>query len=274
MNLVTKILLPMMFFTIISNAEERTLKIEDMKKEARVALVIGNATYDGDKLNKLKNPTNDAKSMKDILTKKGFEVIYQENATHEEMDRSVNNFLSKLKSKNAIGMFYYAGHGIEVKGENYLIPIGAKISDEISVKHNALAVNSVVDGMKESKNRLNIVVLDACRNNPFAVTRGGKGGLSEISDADGMFIAYATDKGKTAEDGDGKNGLFTSYMLKYMDMEGLKIEELFKLVRKDVKDSSNSTQIPWTLNSLYGDFYFTFQKFKILKWQHKAFRKW
>jgi hypothetical protein len=114
--------------------------------------------------------------------------------------------------------------------------------------------------MKDAKNRLNIIILDACRNNPYKNTRGGNGGLAEISDADGIFIAYATDKGKTAEDGRGRNGLFTTHLLKYMDMEGLTIEQMFKSVRKAVREESEGFQIPWQSSSIEGDFYFTLPK--------------
>jgi hypothetical protein len=262
MRLWIKILLLSLLSVSFANAE-RSFRIQEMQNEARVALVIGNGAYDGSKLNKLKNPTNDSYDIKELLKKKGFEVIYVENATQEEMDRSVDTFLNKLKSKKAIGMFYYAGHGAEVKGENYLIPIGANIPDENSIKYRTLAVNRVVDGMKDAKNRLNIIILDACRNNPYKNTRGGNGGLAEISDADGIFIAYATDKGKTAEDGRGRNGLFTTHLLKYMDMEGLTIEQMFKSVRKAVREESDGFQIPWQSSSIEGDFYFTLPKVQV-----------
>jgi uncharacterized caspase-like protein len=242
-SLMGKILLLIMFFTMISNAYERT-RIEEMKNEARVALVIGNGKYGRQAL---QNTMKDSKAIKEILLKKGFEVIYQENATQEEMKSSINEFLNKLKSKKGVGLFYYSGHGFEAKGENYLIPINANISNEISIKHSSIALNSIVNGMEASKNRLNIIVLDA-------------GQLGEISDADGVFIACAADKGKMAEVGYGGNGLLTSSLLKYMNEEGLKIEEVFKLVRKDVRDSSNDRQIPRMLNSIYGDFYFTLPK--------------
>jgi uncharacterized caspase-like protein len=172
MRLWIKILLLSLLSVSFANAE-RSFRIQEMQNEARVALVIGNGAYDGSKLNKLKNPTNDSYDIKELLKRKGFEVIYVEDASQEEMDRSVDTFLNKLKSKKAIGMFYYAGHGAEVKGENYLIPIGANIPDETSIKYRTLAVNRVVDGMKDAKNRLNIIILDACRNNPYKNTRGG-----------------------------------------------------------------------------------------------------
>jgi predicted CoA-binding protein len=257
------LLLGVLSVTVVNAQSDRAFRIQEMQSEARVALVIGNGAYDGSKLNKLKNPTNDSYDIKELLKRKGFEVIYVEDASQEEMDRSVDTFLNKLKSKKAIGMFYYAGHGAEVKGENYLIPIGANIPDETSIKYRTLAVNRVVDGMKDAKNRLNIIILDACRNNPYKNTRGGNGGLAEISDADGIFIAYATDKGKTAEDGRGRNGLFTTHLLKYMDTEGLTIEQMFKSVRKAVREESDGFQIPWQSSSIEGDFYFTLPKVQV-----------
>jgi len=121
------LLLGVLSVTVVNAQSDRAFRIQEMQSEARVALVIGNGAYDGSKLNKLKNPTNDSYDIKELLKRKGFEVIYVEDASQEEMDRSVDTFLNKLKSKKAIGMFYYAGHGAEVKGENYLIPIGANI---------------------------------------------------------------------------------------------------------------------------------------------------
>jgi len=152
MRLWIKVLLLGVLSVSFANAE-RSLKVQDMQNEARVALVIGNGKYDEQPL---KNPTNDSKAMKEILLKKGFEVIYKENATQEEMESSIDKFLNTLKSKKAVGLLYYAGHGIEAKGENYLIPIGAKISSENFIKQKTIALNSIIEGMQDSKNELNI----------------------------------------------------------------------------------------------------------------------
>jgi hypothetical protein len=244
--------------SVSSANAERSLKVQDMQNEARVALVIGNGKYDEQPL---KNPTNDSKAMKEILLKKGFEVIYKENATQEEMESSIDKFLNTLKSKKAVGLLYYAGHGIEAKGENYLIPIGAKISSENFIKQKTIALNSIIEGMQDSKNELNIIILDACRDNPYrGIVRSGKRGLTGINNANGIFIAYATAVGDVAADGSGKNGLFTSSLLKYIDEEGLKLEDVFKAVHHDVKKQSSGIQQPWMNSAIYGDFYFTLPK--------------
>jgi len=257
MRLWIKVLLLGVLSVSFANAE-RSLKVQDMQNEARVALVIGNGKYDEQPL---KNPTNDSKAMKEILLKKGFEVIYKENATQEEMESSIDKFLNTLKSKKAVGLLYYAGHGIEAKGENYLIPIGAKISSENFIKQKTIALNSIIEGMQDSKNELNIVILDACRDNPYrGIVRSGKRGLTGINNANGIFIAYATAVGDVAADGSGKNGLFTSSLLKYIDEEGLKLEDVFKAVHHDVKKQSSGIQQPWMNSAIYGDFYFTLPK--------------
>ena len=226
---------------------------KDMSSEQRVALVIGNKDYIS--LNKLKNPINDARAMKDILSKKNFNVIYLENASQLEMEEAIDKFAYKLKNGNGVGMFYYAGHGMEVDGVNYLIPTDARIPSKKYVKSKSVSTDIIVSAMEEAKNRLNILVLDSCRSNPFS--RGGTGGLAPINSAKGIYVAYATAPNKVAEDGDGDNGLFTQYLIKNINQSGLKIEDVFKRVRAGVQRDSNGKQIPWSSSSIVGDFYFT-----------------
>ena len=226
---------------------------KDMSSEQRGALVIGNKDYIS--LNKLKNPVNDARAMKDILSKKNFNVIYLENASQLEMEEAIDKFAYKLKNGNGVGMFYYAGHGMEVDGVNYLIPTDARIPSKKYVKSKSVSTDIIVSAMEEAKNRLNILVLDSCRSNPFS--RGGTGGLAPINSAKGIYVAYATAPNKVAEDGDGDNGLFTQYLIKNINKSGLKIEDVFKRVRAGVQRDSNGKQIPWSSSSIVGDFYFT-----------------
>jgi hypothetical protein len=224
----------------------------------RTALVIGNSEY----LNarKLSNPANDATDMAAVLADLGFEVIYGTNLSMKEMTDKVRVFGDTLKAKGGVGLFYYAGHGVQVGGRNYLVPIEANIPREDEIDFNAFNVDIVFRKMGTANNGLNIVILDACRNNPFARSwsRGDEeGGLAQVSAPTGTFIAYATSPDKTASDGNGRNGLYTAELLKILRQPNLKIEEAFKQVTLAVDRASSGRQIPWTSSSLRGEFYFT-----------------
>ncbi|NEW60210.1 SUMF1/EgtB/PvdO family nonheme iron enzyme, partial [Sulfurovum sp. bin170] len=233
---------------------DRSIRLSStMKVEARVALVIGNQDYSS--LNVLKNPINDATAMRDILKEKNFSVIYLEDASQMEMESAIESFANRLSVGKGVGLFYYAGHGIEVGGVNYLIPTDARIPSKKFVKSKSVSTDIVVSAMEEAKNRLNIVILDSCRSNPFG--RDGSGGLAPLNSASGIYVAYATAPGRIAEDGDEGNGLFTKYLIRYINQSGLKIEDVFKRVRENVMRDSNNAQVPWSSSSIYGDFYFT-----------------
>jgi len=254
------VLLSVMFVAFSVKAQKtRELMQEDAdrKPQKRTALVIGNANYTIAR--KLDNPSNDAIDMADSLRGLGFEVVSGTNLNLKQMNDKVREFGDKLKANGGVGLFYYAGHGIQVSGRNYLIPVEAAIPREDEVDFNALNLDLVLRKMGSANNGLNIVILDACRNNPFARSwsRGDdEGGLAQISAPTGTFIAYATSPDKTASDGTGRNGLYTAELLKVMKQPGMKIEETFKEVRKGVSKSSGGKQIPWDSSSLSGDFYF------------------
>ena len=236
-------------------ASDRSIYKRDYGTEQKVALVIGNKNYTHFKT--LKNPIYDARDMRDVLKSKGFKVLYLEDANLEDMEKKVNEFENKLKS-GGVGFFYYAGHGLEVKGKNYLIPSPAKISKENEVKYRSLSVDMVIDKMQDSQNRLNIIVLDACRDNPFGDGRSiGGEGLATINNARGMYIAFATSPKKKASDGDGRNGLFTKHLLVNIQKNNLNLDEVFKYTRTSVYKESYKTQLPWTSSSVIGDFYFS-----------------
>ena len=220
--------------------------------ERRVALVIGNAAY---KDAPLDNPVNDARDMAEVLRRTGFEVIELINGTQKEMNRAIAKFGDRLRS-DSVALFYYAGHGVQVRGKNYLVPIDAQISNETSVRVESVDVDGVLDQLASSE--LNVVILDACRNNPFErkFRAMGGGGLAQMDAPKGSLIAYATAPGKTAADGDGRNGLFTGELLKQMQRPGLTIEQVFKNVRREVARATRDNQIPWESSSLTGDFYF------------------
>lgn len=219
--------------------------------ERRVALVIGNASYRDAPLT---NPPNDARDMASALRRTGFEVIELIDGTQKEMNRAIAKFGERL-SADSVALFYYAGHGMQVRGKNYLIPIDAQISNETSIRVESVDVDGVLDQLGSSE--LNVVILDACRNNPFERRfRSMGGGLAQMDAPKGSLIAYATAPGKTAVDGDGRNGLFTQELLKQMQMQGLTIEQVFKNVRREVARATRDNQIPWESSSLTGDFYF------------------
>jgi hypothetical protein len=232
-------------------AIERSLYIKKYKNENKIALVIGNCNYS--KFAKLRNSCNDAIDMKYTLQNLGFRVYFLKNGSKRAMKQKIKAFTNALKN-GGVGMFYYAGHGIEVDNKNYLIPLYADISEKPDVEDEAVSVNWIIDRMEYAKNRLNIVVLDACRNNPFG--RGGGGGLAPINDAKGMYIAFATAPGKTASDGSGRNGLFTKYLIKNLQTPNLTLNEVFDKTRKDVYRYSYERQLPWTMTSVIGEFYF------------------
>jgi len=219
----------------------------------RVALVIGNAGYRKDPL---ANPINDARAMSASLRQLGFTVIALENASQKQMHDGVRQFGDSLKG--GVGLFYYAGHGVQVKGRNYLVPVDADITREDEVPYKAFDIGQVLDKLESAKNPLNIVILDACRNNPFVrESRGGGGsGLAQMDAPTGSIIAFATAPGAEAADGSTANGLYTGQLLRYMNTPGLKVEDVFKRTRVAVKQASGGRQIPWESTSLEGDFYF------------------
>jgi uncharacterized caspase-like protein len=219
--------------------------------EKRVALVIGNAAYPGAPL---KNPVNDAKDMATTLRRLGFEVISKTDVTQKEMNRAIAQFGEKLRA-DTVALFYYAGHGMQVKGKNYLIPIDAQIASEASARAETVDVDTVMDQLAVST--MNVVVLDACRNNPFERKfRSAGGGLAQMDAPRGSLIAYATAPGKVAADGEGRNGLYTRELLRHIQTPGLPLEAVFKRVRNAVMQSSGEAQTPWEASSLTGDFYF------------------
>jgi hypothetical protein len=220
--------------------------------EQRIALVIGNSAYSS---GPLKNPVNDAADMAATLQKLGFNVILKRNANLETMEEAVEDFGNLLK-KGGVGLFYYAGHGVQVNGVNYLIPIGAKIRREADVKYHSVDANKILDEMAYANNGLNIVILDACRDNPYARSfRSATRGLAIVSSAPtGTFISFSTGPGQLAKDGQGRNSPYTKALLENIAEPGLTINKVFMNVRSKVMKETG--QVPWELSSLVGDFYF------------------
>ncbi len=235
---------------------------DEYKDEKRYALVIGNTNYKF--VQQLKNASNDANDMATELENSNFEVIKVIDGDYMQMRnafRKFNELLNKGPKDQTVGLFYYAGHGLQNEGENYLIPIDAEVKDDIDIPRVCLPMQRVVlANMERSSTRMNIVIMDACRNNPFPSSSRsvGETGLAEIKRAKGSFIAYATAPGSTASDGTGKNGLYTQELLKAMKRPGRTIESVFKEVRYNVLKLSDERQNTWDSSNIIGDFYFKF----------------
>jgi len=222
--------------------------------ELRLALVIGNSNYEF--VPHLRNPVNDANSIAEILTQAGFSVIMHNNLNQKQLKKAVREFGKQLPSAG-VGLFFYAGHAVQVNGRNYLIPVNAKIQFESDIEIESVDLSSVLSKMEGSKTSLNLVILDSCRDNPFlSNTRSVNNGLAFTVAPSGTLIAFSTAPGKYASDGDGENGVYTSYLIDYMKIPGLQIEDVFKQVRKAVRNKTSGKQIPWESSSLEGDFYF------------------
>lgn len=206
---------------------------------SRTALIIGNGAYADAPL---RNPPHDAADMAAELRTLGFEVLSHTNLDQNGMKRAIRDFGAKLRAKGGVGLFYYAGHGVQVRGVNYLIPVGAKVNSEEEVEYESVEAGLVLSQMDSAKNSMNIVILDACRNNPFARSyRSADKGLASIDAPAGTLIAYSTAPGSVASDGSGRNGLYTQELLKQMRASGMSIEDVFKQVRISVPSSSTRT---------------------------------
>jgi multiple sugar transport system substrate-binding protein len=215
----------------------------------RIALVIGNSSY---KANGLKNPANDAHDISGKLEKLGFEVVKVINANKQQMKEAIRNFGDRLsKNPDTLGLFFYAGHGCQVKGINYLLPVDADIKGEDEVEFNAIDVGFVLAKMETAGNRINILILDACRDNPFRSFRSASRGLTVVEAPKSSLIVYATAPGSVAADGKGRNGVFTGALLKNLDKNpDMDIELFIRNVRKDVMVETGNEQVPWTSSSL------------------------
>ena len=226
----------------------------DIRSEPRHALVVGNGGY-ADGIGWLANPTNDAEDMAAILEKVGFKVTRAVDLDRASMGQAIAEFGRALRH-GGVGLFFYAGHAVQLNGKNFLIPIGTAV-DEDNLPLNAIDVDHVFWHMGLAENRLNIVVLDSCRDNPFPPGfRRIVPGLAPMA-ARNTFVAYATAPGDVASDGFGeRNSPFTEALLATIDDPGLKLEEVFKRVAAKVSERTRGDQTPWVQSSFTGDFYF------------------
>jgi hypothetical protein len=223
------------------------------EKPARVALVIGNGSYASAPL---PNPVNDAQDMAKALEAAGFTVIRRENASLKEMVLALREFGDRL-GRSSTGVFYFAGHGLQVRGRNYLVPVDADIAREDEVAFAALDLAAVMEKLDSARNPVNLVILDACRNNPFGTRLAlAQAGLAQLDAPPGTLVAFATAPGSVAADGGGRNGLYTRHLLEQMRKPGAPVEETFRNVRAAVRKESAGRQVPWESTSLETHFAF------------------
>ncbi len=232
--------------------------------DVRIALVIGNSAYAGNLA--LANPSNDAKDMAETLRSMGFGVVEVIDGNRAQMLDAVDRAGKALSSKQGVGMLFYAGHGLQLDWHNFMVPVDARLASAGDVAKQTVDIEAVMNTFKSAGNRMNIVVLDACRDNPFAdgKTASGKG-LAPLDAPTGTFLAYATAPGNVAQDGTGKNGLYTGFLLQELQKPNASIENVFKRVRFNVRRASDGAQIPWETTSLEDDFVFNSGIKKVVK---------
>jgi hypothetical protein len=232
-------------------------KTSNRAGERRVALVIGNGAYQN--ASRLANPVNDAADVAAALRELGFELVggrAHVNQNADQMKRLIVDF-GEMLSRGGVGLFYYAGHGVQSQGHNYLIPVEANLLKEKTLEFDAVDVNRVLAQMDAAGNGFNIVILDACRNSPFSRSwRDASQGLAQVNASEGTLIAYATSPGRVASDGVGRNGTYTAELLRQMRKPSVTVEEMFKAVRVGVKAATKDQQTPWESSSLVGVFCF------------------
>lgn len=232
--------------------QEGTLKL---LKAPKVALVVGNSKYKD--APELKNPANDAKGVGDALKAAGFEVSTLLDTGREQLIDAIRNYVRAMEQKKAVGLFYFAGHGVQLAWRNYMLPIDAVIDRIDDVGKQSVDIARLMEGLTKAGNPMNVIILDACRENPFGKDfRVEHKGLSQMDAPTHTILAYATSPGNVASDGDGANGLYTENLLREMKVPEAKIEDVFKRVRLGVRRKTNGAQIPWESTSLEDDFWF------------------
>lgn len=226
-----------------------------LAEENRTALIIGNADYTE---SPLKNPGNDARDMADALTRIGFETTLVVDVDRRAMGKSIRDFGKKLRQRGGVGLFYYAGHGMQIDNRNYLIPVDAPMEEEDEVPYESVDVGSVLAKMESAGNSLNVIILDACRNNPFpSQFRSSSRGLARVEAPIGSLVVYSTAPGSVADDGHGRNGIFTGHLLEQLRTPGLSLSETVRRTRAAVVKTTKRAQVPWESSSLLNDIAFT-----------------
>jgi uncharacterized caspase-like protein len=225
--------------------------------ETRIALVIGNSSYTA--VTALPNPANDAKAMTNFLNSAGFQVVQAPDLTQSDMRRTIADFAKTVTDKgpDTVALVFYAGHGLQVDGENFLVPVDARIEREADVPLQAVRLADLMNALSAVPSKSRIVILDACRNNPFsAINKTAGRGLAIVDAPNGSIVSYSTAPGTEALDGDGQNSPFTTALTKIGHEPGLQIEQLLKRVRLDVSNTTARQQFPWESSSLTVEFSF------------------
>ena len=242
--------------------------------DSRYALVIGNSDYQYASV--LSNPKNDSSDIAKALEALFFETTLLQNATKQQIETEVEKFLKKLKEEESVGLFYYAGHGVQLQGDNFLVPVETQAGTDQQIKNQSFNIANLLSGMRKIKTATNIIILDACRDNPFKTiaTKGSRSaapnlrglknnsipkldtGLSKLNAPPNTLIAFATAPGRVAQDGYGRNSPYTNQLIKSMQRSGLTIGQVFRQVRADVVAKTKGEQVPWESSSLIQDFYF------------------
>jgi uncharacterized caspase-like protein len=239
-------------FSAAAQQPARDLRVDTVVQ--RHALILGNESY---AKWPLKNPVNDARSMDQALREAGFRTQLVLNSSLREMERAIDRFIATLRAGD-IAAFYYSGHGIQLSGENYLVPVDFDAKDEADAKYASYSVSRVRERIELSGARLSLLILDACRNNPFRTSRAAGGGLAAMDTGRGTFIAFSTGPGKVADDNPvGTNGLFTGHLVAAIREPGLTLDQVFNRVREQVYAESQQQQLPWTVSSVIGEFRFS-----------------
>ena len=243
-------------FAEAPNADIRNGMQTPPPTDQRIALVIGNSNYQT--APKLANPGNDAQSMAQLLNSAGFEVTQATDLTRSDMVKVMQDFSARVAERGpgTVAMIYYAGHGVQVAGENYLLPVDAKIASQSDLDGNSLRLVDMMGTLEAIPSRMRIVVLDACRNNPFPAVNDTGRGLAIVDAPRGSIVGYSTAPGMEAQDGDGNHSPYTSAFLNVAREPNLPIEQLFKRVRLQVNNTTDGRQTPWESSSLTSDFYF------------------
>jgi Caspase domain len=237
-------------------AADSALSSAPQGPEQRVALVIGNSKYRN--ASPLPNPDNDAQSMAEFLNSAGFEVVTANDLTQNDMIKVVQDFSARVAARgpNTVAMVYYAGHGVQLEGENYLIPIDAKISSPLDLVDGSVRLVDIMATLEAIPSRVRIVVLDACRDNPFPSIVDAGRGLAIVDAPNGSIVGYSTAPGTEALDGSDGHSPYTSAFLRLAREPNLPIEQLFKRIRLEVNHSTDGEQTPWESSSLTSEFYF------------------
>jgi uncharacterized caspase-like protein len=247
------LLISIAFFTK-AQEPDRSFKTSTITASGkRTALVIGNAAYQY--TNPLKNPLNDANAMEATLKDLGFEVKKLANANRSLLKEAINQWGKTLVNYD-VALFFYAGHALEIDGTNFLCPVNANPLNRAQVEDETVTMRMVMGWMEESRTKTNIILLDACRDNPFRSFRSNEGGLANMSAPSGTFIGFAATPGKKASDGDLTNGLYTEAILKAIKTPNQTIDQSFNQVNAYVRNASGGTQVPFKNSSLEADFYF------------------